>query len=242
MIEIKCPACGAEGRTPKDKILSRLVCRKCLKVFHITPSGKTVLGEPPTPGQISTASSHASAAPDRTMKVEQWFDRASKRFFSPASLILLTGLVLLAGGAIFYSMRGLERLEDRVARTARAAVEGDLRTVREMAAAGTESEVDEWYVSIRGQCDELLKRLGSKRLIVESQVKSQDPGQTWADVVASVSIEDDMQRKGSSIPDASIAVTNSADPIILPMVWTSEGFGGWRLDGKKTQELPKPVP
>ena len=59
MLEIKCPACGAEGRAPKDKILTRLVCRKCLRVFHVTPSGMTVIGEPPTPGQSSTAVARA---------------------------------------------------------------------------------------------------------------------------------------------------------------------------------------
>jgi len=71
MIEIKCPACGAEGRASKEKIQTRLVCRKCLRVFHVTPSGKTVLGEPPAPGQTSTAVSRAKAAPDPGQKVDR---------------------------------------------------------------------------------------------------------------------------------------------------------------------------
>ena len=53
MLAIKCPACGAEGRASKEKIQTRLVCRKCLRVFHVTPSGKTVLGEPPAPGRTA---------------------------------------------------------------------------------------------------------------------------------------------------------------------------------------------
>ena len=48
MIEMKCPGCGAGGRIPRDKKNTRLVCKKCLKVFHMSPGGKTVLGEPPT--------------------------------------------------------------------------------------------------------------------------------------------------------------------------------------------------
>ena len=71
MLAIKCPACGAEGRASKEKIQTRLICRKCLRVFHVTPSGKTVLGEPPTPGQTSTAVSRAKAAPDPGQKVDQ---------------------------------------------------------------------------------------------------------------------------------------------------------------------------
>ena len=106
MIEITCPACGAEGRAPNHKILTRLVCRKCLKFFHVTPSGKAVLGEPPVTGQTSIAGSHATAAPDRAQKVDHWLDRASKRLFSPTSLILAVGLILVAVVAIFFSCRG----------------------------------------------------------------------------------------------------------------------------------------
>ena len=132
MLAIKCPACGAEGRAPKEKIQRRLVCRKCLRVFHVTPSGKTVLGEPPAPGQTSTAVSYAKAAPDPGEKVDQWFDRASKRFFLPTSLILTVGLILLAVAATLFTPRRPESLQDRVARAAKAAVEGDLQTIREL--------------------------------------------------------------------------------------------------------------
>ena len=47
MIEMKCPACSAGGRIPRDKKNTRLVCKKCLAVFHLSPSGTPVLGEPP---------------------------------------------------------------------------------------------------------------------------------------------------------------------------------------------------
>ena len=49
MIEMKCPGCGAGGRVPREKKNTRMVCKKCLKVFHLSPSGTPVLGEPPEP-------------------------------------------------------------------------------------------------------------------------------------------------------------------------------------------------
>src|SRR5438105_3804085 len=49
MIEMSCPRCGAGGRVPRNKINARLVCKKCLQVFHLTPGGHAVLGEPPPP-------------------------------------------------------------------------------------------------------------------------------------------------------------------------------------------------
>ncbi len=244
MLAIKCPACGAEGRAPKEKIQTRLVCRKCLKVFHVTPSGKTVLGEPPETGQTSTAVSRAKAAPDPGEKVDQWFDRASKTFFSPTSLILTIGLILLAVAAAFFTPRRPESLQDRVARAARAAVEGDLQTIRELAAAGTAGGVLPWYISIRPQCDGLLQRLGTRKLAVETEVKQQDPAQKWADVVAHVSIEEkeELERRGNVLPDLSIVLAPTSQPVSLPMAWKSEGRAGWRLDGNRTLELSKAQP
>ena len=49
MIDMKCPSCGAGGRMPREKVNTRLVCKKCLRVFHVTASGNTVLGEPAAP-------------------------------------------------------------------------------------------------------------------------------------------------------------------------------------------------
>src|SRR5271163_69933 len=51
MIEMACPRCGAAGRVPNDRINVRLVCKKCLQVFHLKPGGVAVLGEPPVQKQ-----------------------------------------------------------------------------------------------------------------------------------------------------------------------------------------------
>jgi HAMP domain-containing protein len=241
MVEIACPACGAAGRAPKDKILTRLVCRKCLKVFHVMPSGKTVLGEPPATGQKAAAVSQRTVAADRTQDVDQWLDRVSKRFSSPTSLILAVGLILLAVAAAYFTSRGQESLQDRVAQAARAAVQGDLRTIRDMAVTGTRDEVDAWYISIRPQCDELLVRLSSRKLAVETVVKQVDSTQEQIEVVAQVSIEEGLERRGNLLPDASSVVTPIISPLSLPMAWKSEGRSGWRLDGKRTQEISKSV-
>ncbi len=159
MIGIKCPACGAEGRAPNDKILTRLICKKCLKIFHVTPSGKSVLGEPPGISQTSLAQSRVAAS-DRTQKFDQWFERASKRFSSPTSLILAAGLILLAVVAATFSSWRPESLQDRVARAAKAAVQGDLKTIEELAATGTDTYMGPWYVSIRHQSDCAVGAIG----------------------------------------------------------------------------------
>ena len=209
----------------------------------MTPSGKTVLGEPPETGQTSTAVSHRKAAPDPGEKVDQWFDRASKRIFSPTTWILTVGLILLAVAAVLFTPRRPESLQDRVATAAKATVEGDLQTIRELAATGTAGGVVTWYNSIRPRCDELLQRLGSRKLAVETEVKQQDPAQGWTEVVAHVSIEEhELERKGNVLPDVSIVMATTGQPVSLPMAWTSDGRTGWRLDGNRTLELFKAQP
>ena len=93
-------------------------------------------------------------------------------------------------------------------------MQGDLRTVRELAATGTESEVDRWYLAIRPSCDDLLQRLGSKRLAVETEVKQQDFAEKKAEVVARVSIEEVVERKVSDLPDTSIAVPEAVGALL----------------------------
>ncbi len=239
MIEITCPACGAGGRAPNDKVLTRLVCRKCLKIFHVTQSGKSVLGEPPTMGQTHPSGTH-HAHPDPTQKVDQWFDRASRRLFSPVTLVMAAVVLLGAVLAGFFSAGRKETLQDRVVKVARATVEGDLRTVKELAADGTETDVDLWYVELRPQCDALRKNLnGTNKLAVETAFKPKEPGQDWVEVVAQVSIQEDTVRKATSLPDASENSAPPMTPVTLAMIWRSAGWGGWQLDGRRTQEIAK---
>jgi len=245
MVEIECPACGAAGRAPKKKILTRLVCRKCLKVFHVTPAGRSVLGEPPATGQTATAVSPGKAVADPTQKVEQFLDRASKGQFLPKSQTVTGGLILLAVAAVLYSFYSFWRpdsLENRVAQAARAAVQGDRRTIQELAATGHGDAVDGWYLSIRPKCDQMLEGLGSRKLNVETRITLEDPGHQWADVVAQVSTEEALERKGNALPDASIVTNPSGQSISLPMAWKIDGMAGWRLDGGRTRELCKPLP
>ncbi len=46
MIDLACPSCGRAGQVPREKLHSRLVCKKCHVVFHMDTSGRPVVGEP----------------------------------------------------------------------------------------------------------------------------------------------------------------------------------------------------
>src|SRR4051812_2600267 len=139
VIVLHCPTCGAQGRTSDDKINTRLVCRKCFKPFHITPTGRAVMGEPPQIGEVSTQTPYAAVAPDRAQEVDQWFKRVSSAVFSPRTALILGGLIVLLIGSTMYS-RG-ETLQDRAVKVARAAYDGDKNVLQSLAASGTEEDV-----------------------------------------------------------------------------------------------------
>jgi hypothetical protein len=236
-MEIKCPACGAEGRAPKEKINTRLVCRKCLKVFHLTASGRAVLGEPPAPGAAVVASPLELQAADRTQKVDRLLEQISETRFPPKALGIALGVLLLAAGGVFFWTRSAETLEDRVTRVAQAAVQGDLQTIRKLSASGTGDEAVKWYDSIRGRCDDIRQHLGTYKLNVEVSVIQRDDEHGTAEVVSRMNSEEDLQRKPGAIIDPSLTIgTPSTQVITVPMAWKTETWAGWLLDGKRTLE------
>jgi hypothetical protein len=236
MIDMKCPACGAEGRVPSDKVNTRLVCRKCLKVFHLTPSGRALLGEPAP--AASGAMMAKEAAIDSAQEVEQWLDKLRSRLTSPATLGIAAALVLLAVVAAFLSTRKTETLQERVIKVANAAVKGDLPTIRSLATTGTADDAVKWYDTVHPQCDELRQRLGTNKLLVEVNIKQQEGAQGPSEIVARLDTEEQLDRRSLNMPDATISVPTTRSAVVsLPMSWRTEGWSGWKMDGKRSLEL-----
>jgi hypothetical protein len=239
MIEMKCPACGAEGRAPKDKINTRLVCKKCLRVFHLTPSGRAVAGEPPQVAVPVAKVADTTEKLELALDFDRWSERFRKFVFSPKLLAALGAIIVLGAGYLFMAVFRSETLETRASRLAKATVNGDLSTLLDLSATGTSEDVVKWYIAIQPQCVDLKKTLQSPPA-VEVVVNKQDDVKGTADVTARVASEEALGKKRDRVPDETIS-TFALDKIFeLPLSLTSEGLEGWRLDGKRTLEaLPK---
>jgi hypothetical protein len=236
-MEMKCPACGAEGRAPKDKINTRLVCRRCLKVFHLTASGRAVLGEPPSPAAALAPTPLELQAADRTQKVDRLLEEISQTTIPTKKLLIALGMLLLAGAVTYLWTSTGETLEARVTKVAQAAVQGDLQTIRNLSASGTSDHAVKWYDLIRDRCDDLRQHLGTYKLNVEVSVIQQDDEHGTAEVVSRMNSEEDLQRKGIALPDSSLSIGSPATRVItVPMAFKTEGWSGWLLDGKRTLE------
>jgi len=238
VIEMKCPACKVPGRVAKDKVNTRLVCRKCLSVFHLTPTGRAVLGEPPqaaaTPGKVPREKQKFEL--DLSLELPPWLKRVTGVVFAPRVLAVAAGLMLLLGGYKAIAILRGESLQERTGKVARAAVIGDLGTLLELTAEGTGDDMIKWYTAVRPQCDQVRNLLRDPNPSVEVQVNKQDSYGGTAEVVARVNPQEPRAPSGSQAPGLAFSGFAAGKSLELPLTLTSEGMGGWMLDGKRTLE------
>ncbi len=238
MIVTKCPSCGAEGRIPNTKVNTRLVCPKCLKIFHVTSAGRSTTGEPPAPSGAAAAKGPASHPADQAQKFEDAFRELSDTLFTRKGMYVALGLLVLGLIVYFISFRRGEMVEDSAAKVARAVVEGDLQTLRGMCSTGTVNAALAWYDTIRPHLDSVGQNLRSGKLIIAVHVTLRDPSQGTADVIATVFLsEGSLERKPGSLPDTSVALPSSRS-IMIAMSFRKEGWAGWHLDGARTGAMP----
>jgi len=237
MFEMTCPSCGAGGRVPRDKINVRLLCKKCLKPFHLSPTGRAVAGDPPITG-VTTLAAPATTV-DKTREVDEFFNKIYRFVFSPKFAILLTALIGLTVATAYMSGPGVESLEERVKRLARAAVEGDVAAIRALAPEATASEAAEWYEAVRPQFERLKQGLDGSEVLIAVAILQEDPVEGRGQVVARVTTTEDLSRRGIALPDPTISL--AARPTIeLPLAWTTDGGREWKFDGKRSLDLLGP--
>ena len=119
MIEMKCPGCGAGGRVPRDKKNTRLVCKKCLKVFHLSPSGTPVLGEPPEAKDAPKGAGskgirwRGSSSAGRSTTSPQKFSKIKLPRISGAAAGITAAVILVAAVGILALRPAVARRRER---------------------------------------------------------------------------------------------------------------------------------
>ena len=237
MIDMKCPSCGAGGRVPREKVNTRLVCKKCLRVFHITASGNTVMGEPAAPKDAPTRGQSPREAA-RHDPVERFDDVASKLSsiklpqFDPKVLGAIAGVVLLAAlGFWFFSKQSLERRSQEIAKSF---IKSDMKTAVDLSLPGTEMDTIRWYADVFKQYNELKLLFGGQEAGVVVQIE----GATGETVpVKLIFSKEGMRFDGSLFADIyqpNPNLNKGKSSLELPLFWTKDMWGNWLLDGSKT--------
>jgi hypothetical protein len=213
------------------------VCKKCLRVFHLGPGGRAVLGEPPEPKEVPQAKPvRESSGFEMGGSLDELAARLVKLKLpnvSPRTLGIIGGVAfVLALGFWFFSRLSVEK---RTENFAKSFVKADMKTVLDMNAAGTEIDTMQWFNDVYRRWGELKLALG------------QDPGATVKVIadgsngpaVVVLRFSSEGTRFGDHLSDALIPRPNAANPpqaLELHLYWVKDSWGNWVLDGKRTAE------
>jgi hypothetical protein len=238
MFEIKCPACGAGGRVPRNKAGARLVCKKCLRVFHMSPSGQAVLGEPPAPKEVPQQKVERESP---GLEMGGSFDELAAKLakfklpkVSPRTLGIAGGVVMLA--ALGFWLFSRLSVEKRTENFAKALMAADMKSVLEMNAPGTEMETMQWFNDTYKRYMDLKLALGGQD--AGAKVVTMADGSSGPAVVV-LRLSSEGTRFGGELAGAlqPRADASSTPPMLeLHLYWVKDSWGNWVLDGKRTAE------
>ncbi len=234
MPEMNCPSCGAGGRIPRNKIGARLVCKKCLKVFHVTASGQAVLGEPPAPKVV--AKEKISKDPTGYQTAEALDELASRfakiRLPTPRTMAIVAGIVLVVG--LGYWLFSRQSLETRARKVAEAIASSDIKKIVDISVPGTETAVIVWYADV------YKEYLAVKVILGKSPgIKIEIPGSSGGDSGLAIA-RFSGQGPQSAAPGFADAMqpipslSNVKDSLEVRLYFVVDALGNWLLDGNRT--------
>ena len=237
MIEMSCPRCGASGRVPNDRVNSRLVCKKCLQVFHLSASHHAVLGEPP----VRKKEVHRERAPRERVEIqmpglEGLGNKLSKIRLPDPKTLGVSAAVLLAI-AFFWWLFSKQSVEQRSNALAAAIRKLDINSAVGMAMPETEMQVMKWVGDVYKQYLDLKLNLGNLEPGV--QIKVQENSDGTAQSLMLFSREGASSSGPLSVEEAASLEPQSATSkksMELVVFWAKDTWGTWRLDGRRTAE------
>jgi hypothetical protein len=239
MIEMSCPRCGAGGRVPREKVNSRLVCRKCLQVFHLSPSLQPVIGEPPAPKEVLRQRVQRERVELELPGLERLGglgEKLAKVKLPDAKTLGITAGVLLAIGFCWwlFSKQSVEQRSNVLAASIRKL---DLDAAVAMAMPGTEMEAMKWVGDVYKQYLDLKLNIGNLEPGVKIQVQQNSDG--TAQSLMEFSREGAMSSGPLTVEQAATLEPQSSETkksMQLVIYWDKDTWGTWRLDGKRTTE------
>lgn len=243
MIDLECPHCGRVGSVPPDKASSRLVCRKCRMVFHLSPSGRAVLGEPPSASAAGDARKQKAgslhSAPNAAKGLDLGLDGGLfGSNINPRHLLLLgASLGLIAAAYFIYSSPSTSSLAIQGRRIAVALAEGDDKTLKQLASTESVTQVDTWFGKVQPLIESLKNESVDRELLVLEMVVEENLYQGKGTVFVFFT-----PAKGSTRAEKIAAAAGSVpDKKTLQQLstnWVLDSSGKWRLDVAQMLENP----
>jgi hypothetical protein len=232
MIAMHCPSCGAEGRIPNDKVNVRLLCKRCLESFHLTPAGKIVAGAPPANGSPVRHDHRVDDLDAVDHEIEVVVSKLKSAVPRAAAVGGLALVLVLA----WWAMRGgkVLGLDDQTVLVARALARNDVAELNSLAVDGTGDEAEELAEALASELRDLAEVFRAATPSVEVARDAEPPGPGLASIVAIIRADQPVARTGMAVPD--ITLNMSPASIVVPLVLAGDDHAGWRLDGGRTLE------
>lgn len=241
MIDMNCPRCGAGGRVPRDKINARLVCKKCLQVFHLTPTLNAVIGEPPPPKKGAAKQGPAKVGePRERVEIEipglsGVGEKLAKIKLPDAKTMGIVAGVLLVVGLLswLFSKQSIEQRSNALVKAIRR---GDLESGVAMALPGTEMDAMTWLIDAHKQYLDVKMAIGNFDPGAKVQVQSSSGGSGGQTLI-------EFSREGAT-SSGPIAFSDDLAPptpgkkqsLQMVIFWSMDTWGNWRFDATRTAE------
>ncbi len=226
----------------REKVNSRLTCKRCLRVFHLTPSGQAVLGEPAPPKDaMKPRAARSGPNVETASAIDDIAEKLTKvkiPSVPPKTIGAVAGVLLV--GALIYWFFSRATIEARAESVASYLKKPELmKDVIELSATGTEMDTIKWYNEAYRKFAELSVAFGGRDLAVK--VKVEEPSQAGATTTVITFYNGGPRQEGSAIVEALQPVPSLANTdkltLDLSLAWVSDSFGNWVLDGTRTLEL-----
>jgi hypothetical protein len=173
MLNLECPNCGRIGTVPREKSDSRLVCRKCHTIFHLSPTGRVLLGEPPQPVRREPEEKPRSVWDEE--EVESGFSLPELEI-TRAQLGFGVGAIgLLAIFYLFSMIDFSEKLAEKSNRMVAAFMSGDAATLKKFSTGESAEIIEQWYDSCRGFIDDAKGTSSGLKPLVTVMVSEENP-------------------------------------------------------------------
>lgn len=246
MIELACPSCGRAGSIPREKINTRLTCKKCHVVFHVNTTGRTLVGEPHVePPKVEHHHHHEGLHLPTFESLDGLTESLPK--ISPRTLgIGATGCAVVVGLFMFLT-RPPESLAVSAQRTAERFANDDLSYLKQIATTETIDDVVRWFDIVHPLLVKNREQWKSREARIQVMVVGEDHGQRKGEAQAFIypataSTASHVNAIAAAADSTTTTGSSIQQPLDLRLHWVLDRNGTWKLDGQQTfQAASRPL-
>jgi hypothetical protein len=232
MIDLECPSCGRVGSVPNEKAHGRMVCKKCNMIFHMSPSGRAVLGEPPASRGADQGHGRGAKAVADTDGID-WSALLSD--VGNARVKILGGLLAVGVLVLVYYFMAVgsgDQLQPKAQLAATALVEDSVGYLKKISSSDSTDDVDRLCQQLHPLLEGIKKESTGNKLLVTVLVTEESRATGRGKVEAFFAAVKGPSRTEAIAAEAG-AVGKSKSSHELSLFWVWEG-GTWRFDAKQT--------